>query len=215
MKKCLLLALILISQNVFALPEIPEDCFTDKVYCHFHKVLKDPNQKKYIQVIFFAELSGDEYESIEEIEEIFSDFPAWIEYTKDSEDVDMKTSLTRFRGDTEAGEHLRIHEAEYTMKAPRPINRVNVKEVTIYKKTVPFEGADSSWFFYLDRSYEDLQGVKDKKGELHLVYLPEQNIYRFYVLINTWPEISILHKVSAPYVEKALVSIFLGMFDLN
>jgi hypothetical protein len=215
MKKIIIAITILMSQTAFALPEIPADCFTDKVYCHSHKVLKDPNRKKYFQINFFAELSADEFESIEEIEEIFSDFPAWIDYTQDSENVDLTTSLTRFRGDTEAGEHLRIHEAEYTMKAPRPLNRVNVKEVSIYKKTAPFEGAAASWFFYLDRSYKELKGVKDKKGELHLVYLPQQNVYRFYVLINVWPEINILHKVAAPYVEKALVSIFLGMFDLN
>jgi len=214
MKKYLLFVFILLTQNSFALPEIPTDCFADKEYCHSHKILKDPNRKKYIQINFFAELSADEFDSIEEIEDIFSDFPAWMEYVKNADNVDMKNSVTRFSGDTEAGEHLRIHEAEYTIKAPMPVKRVKVKEVTIYKKTVPFEGAESSWFFYLDRSYKDLTGVKDKKGELHVTFDPEQNIYRFYILINVWPEINILHTVAAPYIERGLVSIFKGMFDL-
>jgi hypothetical protein len=196
------------------LPKIPENCFTEKVYCSNWEVLQDETSKKFIRINFFAELKKDEFETFQDIEGLYMNFPAWISYAEGSNSIKINLSRLAEQGIGPDGLPFLSHEANYVIKGPSPVNWVKVKEITTYKKIPEISGALSSWSFDLKKDYS-LEGVKGKKGELHIGFDPEKNVYLVYVVVDIYPAIAILHKLAAPYMENGFISMFLGIFDLK
>ncbi len=207
---------LLLNLSAFAkLPTIPQNCFSEKVYCSTWEVLQDETTKKFIRINFFAELSKDLYPSYQDIEKLYMNFPEWIEYGKDSTSIKITLSREADHGVNSDELPFLSHEAHYVLRGPPPVNWVKVKEITVYQKIHPVDNALSSWLFDLKKDYPALEGVKGKKGELHITFNEEKNVYEVFVIVDIYPAIAILHKLAAPYMEAGFVSMFLGMFDLN
>lgn len=213
----IILFCLFFSFSAFAneLPSIPEDCFLDKVYCSKWDVLQDETNKKYIRINFFAELSSDHFESIKDIEKLYMDFPAWVSYAEGSNSIKISHSILLDQGIGENGLPFYSHEAFYVIRGPSPVNWVKVKEITIYQKMPEAPNALSSWSFDLKKDNPALEGVKAKKGEIHVAFDAEKNVYQLFVIVDIYPSIALLHKLAAPYMESGFVSMFLGMFDLK
>jgi len=213
----IILFCLLFSFSAFSseLPTIPENCFLDKVYCSKWDVLQDETLKKYIRINFFAELSSDNFESFKDIEKLYMDFPAWIAYAEGSNSIKISLSKLAEEGTGPNGLPFYDHEAHYVIRGPSPVNWVKVKEITTYKKMPEATNALSSWAFDLKKDNHALEGVKGKKGEIHVSFDQEKNVYRLFVVVDIYPSIALLHKMAAPYMESGFVSMFLGMFDLK
>ena len=214
--KIILLSL-LFSFGTFAseLPKTPENCFTDKNYCSNWEVLQDATKTRFIRINFFAELSKDHFTSVQDIEKLYMDFPAWPTYAKDSNSIKMTLSRPAGSGIGKNGLPFLSHEANYTIRGPAPVNWVKVKETTTYQKIPEVGNALSSWTFDLAKDIKELEGLKAKSGELHIGFDAEKNVYLICVIVDIHPSIAILHKLAAPYMEAGFVSMFLGMFDLK
>jgi len=197
------------------LPTIPQDCFLDKVYCSKWDVLQDELNKRFIRINFFAELSIDNFESYKDIEKLYMDFPAWITYAEGSNSIKISLSRLTEEGAGANGLPFYSHEAHYVIRGPVPVNWVKVKEITTYQKLPEVPNALSSWAFDLKKDNPVLEGLKAKKGEIHVAFDPEKNVYQLFVIVDIYPSIALLHKLAAPYMESGFVSMFLGMFDLK
>lgn len=201
------------------LPNVPDDCFDEEIFCHNWEVLKkrnpkNPHGKRVIRINFFAEIDGFEFESHEDLIGRFINFEAWPEYTKNSENIKMSYSKRLPSIVDENGVVNHRHEAHYTMKGPRIIGgKVSVRELALYKEIPLADGAKASWALRHDENYEST-GVKHKTGVLHLAYDEDEDVYRVYIVLDVIPEINILPKVAAPYTEAGLVDTFKGMFNL-
>ena len=201
------------------LPNIPDDCFDEEVFCHNWEVLKkrnpnNPHGKRVIRINFFAEIDGFEFDSFNDLVGRFINFDAWPEYTKNSENIKMSFSKRLPSIVDENGEVIHRHEAHYTMKGPRIIGgKVNVRELALYKQIPLVEDAVASWALKHDKGYEHV-GIKHKTGVLHLTYDEDSDTYKVYIVLDVIPEINILPKVAAPYTEAGLVDTFKGMFNL-
>lgn len=207
-------------ENVKVLPPVPEGCFSSEVYCNYWEVLEknnpaNPHGKRVIRINFFAQLDAFEYDSYHDIIGRFQDFPAWMDYTKNSDDIDMSYSVRLPSIIDTDGKTLHRHEAHYTVKGPRIIGgKVNVRELAMYKELEPFPGQLTTWSMRHDENYK-LQGLKYKTGILSLSYNQEQEVYLAIVILDVVPEINILPKVAAPYIETGLLATFKGMFGIN
>jgi hypothetical protein len=197
------------------LPNVPENCFSDKVYCSNWEVITDPELKKFIRINFFAELSGDFFKSYQDIENLYMNFPQWVSYAEGSNSIKISLSQQVDQGTGTDGQPYFSHQAHYLIRGPAPVNWVKVKEITTYQKIPEAVNAVSSWAFDLKKDNPELEGVKAKKGELHISFDQEKNVYLVFVVVDIYPSIAILHKMAAPYMESGFVSMFLGMFDLK
>jgi hypothetical protein len=213
--KIILLSLLFSLSTFAQLPAIPQNCFSEKVYCSTWEVIQDSEQKKFIRINFFAELSSENFGSYQEIEKLYMDVPAWISYAEKSNSLKISLSKQADQGIGANGLPFLSHEAHYVIRGPAPVNWVKVKEITTYQKLPEVPGALTSWSFDLKKDNPALEGLKGKKGEIHVAFDPEKNAYQLFVIVDIYPAIALLHKMAAPYMEAGFVSMFLGMFDLN
>lgn len=217
MKNILFCILLALSFAAFGkeLPNVPENCFSDKVYCSNWEVITDTELKKFIRINFFAELSGDFFKSYQDIENQYMNFTQWPAFAEGSNSIKISLSQLVDKGTGPDGRPYLSHQANYLIRGPAPVNWVKVREITNYQKIPEVGNAVSSWAFDLKKDNPELEGVKGKKGELHITFDPEKNVYLIYVVVDIYPSISILHKLAAPCMESGFVSMFLGMFDLK
>lgn len=214
-----LLAIFITPSFSRELPVIPENCFEASVYCHHWKVFEskdpeNPHGKRVIRIMFFAQLDAYEYDSYHNIIDTFEQFDQWPEYTKNSENVTITYSVKLPTIVNEEGQEIHRQEAHYTLKAPRIIGgKVNVRERVLYQELEKANNAETSWSFTHDATY-NLQGLKHKTGVLDISFNKEQEVYFLYLTLDVIPEINILPKLAAPFIEAGIVDIFKGMFKI-
>ncbi|MFZ8933083.1 MAG: hypothetical protein ACO20H_05485 [Bacteriovoracaceae bacterium] len=225
MKKLMIAFLALYSTLAVALeepkvlPSVPEACFDEEIFCHDWTVLSrrnddNPHGKRVTRIRFFAKLDSYEFESHHDIVARFKDAPAWMRYTDYTNVVNIYKSVMHNSTVDEQGRIVDIHEAHYDLKGPSIIGgKVSVREQALYTIIDPVPGALVSVMIRHDPNYS-AKGVKHKTGEIHLTYDDYDETYGIYIILDIVPEINILPKVGAPYIEAGLVAIFKGMFNL-
>jgi len=109
------------------------------------------------------------------------------------------------------------------LKSTKMKMKMKMREITSHNELLNNDGAIASLRFEAQKGHfkipgeHDLtnaQGLKYKAGILHLSYDEEEDVYYVYLINDVVSSIDILPNVAAPYVEKGLVAIFKGMFDL-
>ena len=212
MKKLIVLvfATLFSLSAIAALPTIPSDCFDREFYCS-SSTIKTINGKKAIEVKFFATLVADNYKNHEEIIELFTDFPAWVDYTDGAEEIDVVSSRT-VSSRVLAGKRVMAQYARYYMNAPWPVNRMEIIEQSTYNELDKIPGTVAVWSFKTDRDF-NLKGVKRKDGTLYLSYDEDNKEYVVRVIMEVEPDTSFL-KIASKYIKAGITRLFLGMFDL-
>lgn len=236
----ILLLVFLFSQSVIAasyVPNIPTGCFDDDAtYCSDYGVAHSSEAgRKVIKVDFYAKLDGLNFEDEWEIYDLFADFEAWGDYTSWVEDygsistdkkakksakkaledhnVTMLSSVVADSIELEDGVEALVHEVTYFTAGPWPFTTNKIVERALYYEIPAYEGALISMKMILDPSYADqLKGLKYKTGILHIGYDEEEDAYMLYFKLEVVPEIDLLPSIAAPYVGKAFISVFEGMF---
>lgn len=196
------------------LPTVPSDCFDRDNYCYGSDVTENDQGRRVIRVQLFARVDANEYSSPEALIGKFFDFASWPTYVQGSRDVSFVESRELEPAERD-GQKIRRHLAHYYTGAPFPFRKIEVYEVANYTQLPTFEGALISYQFLADTSDPNLKGLKHKLGILHLALDQESNEYVLYLTIDVIPSIDLLPKIAAPYIEKAMMAIFLGMFDLR
>ena len=174
----IILLFITFTQISFAakLPQVPTNCFESETYCHHTRVIYDSNNRKVIRLNLFASFDFDEFDSYQEILDLYFDFEEWGTYTEESEDIrfiETRTLDSIFID----GKEIRRHKAHYFTKAPWPIREMESDELTLCEQIDPYEKSIISWHFYLDKSYPNM-GMKYKSGYLHIRFDQDQDKYR-------------------------------------
>jgi len=217
--KLILGFLLIFLSNSFAenkLPNIPEGCFSNKPYCHFSTFERgrDSEGERLVTVYvnFFAHLNIDEFGTIEDIYQVFTNFPAWKKYVAKSKNMRMKESIELPQTVLENGDLIRHHVCDYEMR--RPFGWEHVIEKSDYFQIPAYPGAMLSYKFVLDKAYPKTTGIEDKIGTIHVVQDTENNAYNVFVQLEVKPATKILPQVAAEVTERGLVDVFLGMFDL-
>ena len=59
-----------------------------------------------------------------------------------------------------------------------------------------------------------MKGLKHKTGTLAITYDDDEEAFTVFLIMDAIPEINILPKLAAPYVEAGVVDTFKGMFGL-
>lgn len=226
MKKLFMALIILLQANVAftfedptELPAVPEGCFDQEIFCHNWEILsrrdsRNPHGQRVTRVRFFAKLDAYEFESYHDIVARFKDAPAWIKYAEYTDVVNIYHSVLLNSTVDERGRTVFRHESHYDLKGPAVIGgKVSVRELGLYTIIDPVPGALVSVKMDFDPNYP-AKGVKHKTGEIHLTYDEIEETYDVHLVLDVIPEINILPKVGAPYVEAGLVAIFKGMFNL-
>ncbi|MBT3984460.1 MAG: hypothetical protein HOE90_24100 [Bacteriovoracaceae bacterium] len=223
----LVLALGMIIPAAFAgkaLPEVPDDCFDSNSFCTKRAVLRNAAGKRYINVQFFAAISEDDFDTPEDIVDMYFDFAEWGEYTKGTNEVKMKVTLPMGTY-TKDGTVITRHYATYKTKAPFPIGKVHIREVTDYIPLTAYDGAELSYYYTLaDAStpikvpghgvYKKPEGLKMKNGHIHVAYDEDNGEYILFLNANVIPGIDLLPKIAAPYIERSIVAVAKGMLGL-
>ena len=220
----LIISVFLISSPAFAgksdLAVVPEGCFTENSlpYCVRNRWEKPriPGSRKkqlVVYVNFFAQLGMDEYSSVEELEEIFTDFEAWPEYVRNSRNVKYRYSRSPTPTVIADGSVILHNVSDFEMR--RPLGWERVIEKSDYVKLESIAGADVSYRFALDKSYPETRGLKDKIGYIHVSTDEENGLYNIQVNLEVKPMINILGDVTAKVTTRGLVDVFKGMFDLD
>lgn len=202
-----------------ALVQVPEGCYNENSlpYCvrnSWEKVRLPGERRKQllVHVNFFAELGMDEYASVQELEDIFTDFEAWPEYVENSRNVKYRYSRTLTPTYTPDGEEILHNVADYEMR--RPLGWERVIEKSDYIRLRNISGSDASYKFTLDKTHPETLGLKDKVGYIHVSTDEENGVYRIQVNLDVRPNINILGDVTAKVTTRGLVDVFKGMFDL-
>lgn len=201
------------SINATELPKIPVDCFDDQNYCYGNDVLDNDEGRRVIRISLFAKFDGTEYSSHLELVNKFFDFPEWPAYAEDSRDITFKESR-EIDPIIVNGQKVRRHLAHYETGAPFPFRKMEVFEVANYFQLPPPNGGIISYKFVADMSNPQTKGIKYKVGILHLAKT-QNNDYMVYLTIDVVPSIDLLPKIAAPYIERAMMAIFTGMFNLR
>jgi len=198
------------------LGSIPEGCFDEDQYCSKStwERGRDENNKKTLTVFvnFYAQLSMDDYGSVEELEEIFTDFPAWVDYVENSKNVKYKFSKEMPSKVLPDGRFVRITLSDYEMR--RPFGWEQVVEQSEYIKVDPFEGASISYQLTLDKTYPGTVGIEDKNGHIHVAVDEDNGYFNIHINLAIKPTIKILPKATSKVITRGMTDIFKGMFDL-
>ncbi|MCK5072719.1 MAG: hypothetical protein KAQ98_04780 [Bacteriovoracaceae bacterium] len=211
-------------------PEIPDGCLDEDIYCSEAKVVKkiiDGESKKVIRIKIFVLGTADDYDSEQDILDLFFDFDSWGDYAEmgDSRTIKFKKSLNL--GPITWNEHETFrHYANYKIKAPFPINWMNVRAMGYYWNIEPYEGAVASCMFENQTSgvfeipgeptLHGGEGFKYTDGEFHIKVEGEEDEkeYYMYFTADVIPAIDFLPSIAAPYVHAGFLAILKGMFDL-
>ncbi|RLA63559.1 MAG: hypothetical protein DRQ88_01675 [Epsilonproteobacteria bacterium] len=199
---------------------VPEGCYEENslTYCvrnNWEKVRLPGERKKQliVYVNFYAQLGMDEYSSIEELEDIFTDFEAWPDYVVNSRNVRYRYSRTLTPTVIAGGEVIQHNVSDYEMR--RPFGWERIIEKSDYIKLENIAGSEVSYKFTLDKSFDETRGLKDKIGFIHVSTDEENGVYNIQVNLTVRPNINILGDVTAKVTTRGLVDIFKGMFDLD
>ncbi len=195
------------------LPKIPTNCFQEKSFCYGNDVVDSEEGRRVIRVSLIAKFDNTEYTDHMELVNKFFDFAQWPVYAEDSQDVKFFESRELDTLNIN-GKQIRRHLAHYETGAPFPFRRMEIFEVANYYQISSPAGAFLSYKFVADMSNPQTKGIKYKVGILHLAKL-QNNDYLVYLTVDVIPAIDLLPKIAAPYIEKAMMGIFTGMFNLR
>lgn len=194
------------------LPPVPANCFAQEIYCFKSWVATSPElNAKVIYIDFNAFLSSDDYPTPDEILPRFFAFDKWTDYTRGSRDIRMLKSEKWSPVVVNGREYLR-HFVHYITRAPWPLEEAEIVELSHYSPLPAYEGAVTSWKFELIHDFNQNKGLAYKVGEVHLAQ--HEGGHRVFIRIALIPEINVLPEVALPFVEKAFLAIFKGMFDI-
>ncbi len=193
-----------------AVPAIPSNCFSSKHFCSESSVIRERG-KKVIKVIIAAKFVKSKYTNPSELVDLYFDFAKWPDYAAGSSNLNMDFSEVLFVRDSNGVEKKR-HHVSYTAKAPWPIRNMKVHDLVEYDSATVVDGALIFAKFESVANFQDREGIKLNWGE---VYVLEQGKHYVVLFINkVIPSISILPSVAAPYIERPMLDIFKGMFNL-
>ena len=215
MKQVVFVILFLISTFAFAkeVPVAPSNCFSGKSYCSGWNVLTNSEGKKVIRVRIFAKLSISDMGSLDDVEGFFFDFSKWKDYAAGSENISILDSELRYVRVN--GQERKRHFVRYSAKAPWPIRNMNVVDLMEYKiASADYPATLKSYTFRQVPGFSDREGVKYNIGELHIVKTSDLKSYLVTFVTDVVPSIDLLPKVAAPYIQRPMLDVFKGMFNL-
>lgn len=211
----------------------PANCFDENTYCFKTTVIYGTDNTRYIHTNLYAMINEDEIESTDALLAKYIDFNKWPKYVERKDALRFVRSVALppiYETDADGNKSPRYrHFSHYFTKAPFPINSLEVKEYSMYRyilpKTMPeWSDADNILHFELLKGRQEIPelgevleapvGLKNKFGNIAIKHDKENHRYLLMAETNITPAIDLLPGIAAPYIEKSIVSVFEGIFDL-
>jgi hypothetical protein len=233
MKKMLVAGLCLLSSYVQGyetlpkeLPKIPANCITrSRNYCVYAGTIST-TKGKVVRVSLYARVY--DYESIDEIKNIYMDYAKWGEYAKKSkmDSVFFNKSIALApKTVTENGVEKTVypHYADYVVDGPLGIDFDN-RELAHNWVAETAPGADLTLMFSLAPTPYSIPGVDVKgpyglvykSGVLHIRYDKDEDAYYLYSITDVKPDVNEhLFGLADGPIARGIESIFKGMFFSN
>ncbi|MBT3983582.1 MAG: hypothetical protein HOE90_19660 [Bacteriovoracaceae bacterium] len=209
---------LILSTSAFALDvSVPKNCFNVKNYCSKSQVVRK-GVKKYSRVELFSVLSEDDYDSEQVILDTYFAFSNWKKITRDKPNIGVHKSLSLKDQDSS-----KLQYVDFTIKAPFPVMKLKIKMVIDYKKNL--KDTESSVFHFnglINKSHtipgvgvlRKAVGVVEFSGLISVKYLEDDGEYLVYLIFNSIPELNILPGLTAPYLERAMLDLYKGLFEI-
>jgi len=230
-KKWIFIFLVLFPAISFGeqyLESIPNNCFTNGIYCSHSKVVKkvvDGSLKQMINVEIYLSLSTEDYFNENEILDLFYDFGSWGRYASQEGSESIRFYNTMELDPIEKdGITIRRQYLHYDIRAPRPVTRTTIEAVGHYWQIPSVDGALATvQFKHLTEGNNYIPGVgvligcrglKYTAGIFHIYYDKLKKNFLVTFSADVIPEASFLLNVAASYVENGFLSIMKGMFGL-
>lgn len=217
MKLILLMMIIIktfIITNSFAFPisNPPTNCFDNEVYCATTSISTNADNLYVIHVSFFAKLEKEDYQSLQEIIDLFFDFAKWPIYASANGENHLVFSLSKELPPIIINQKkIRRQLAKFTTKSP--IGRITIKELIHFKDLSPVHDALYKVMFYPDPNFKH-KGAK-QSGNMSIVFF--DGTYKEYLInvnMDTIPELNFLPSLILPYVRNGIISLLRGMLEL-
>lgn len=228
MRVILIILTLLLVQKIWAQPKcIDSNNFGNSLICKESRIIKkfvDGRYRKTINTKLGAIIDADDVEDEKELFNIFLDFNAWGMYAQreGSETVRFRSSrklATKYIGNREV---LR-HYTHFATKAPAPLYYQWVRAVINYWKIDPVHDSLVSYRFISDKGKNQIkgeevlfgsEGMRHYEGVLSIFFDAENMEYIVYTEFWLVPVINILPEFAIPPIERGLIALVKGMFEL-
>ena len=191
--------------------KLPAACFQQNEYCSTADIQHDANGIKFINVKFHARVAN-EYSDDEELVKRFIHFQAWRDYTAGAEAINIISSGL-LNSQTSNGKRELTQYARYLIKAPWPVNQIEVVERTTFREKKSDLDKKIFWTFHSDRDFAH-KGIKRKDGSIKVQFNAPLNVYYVEVNLEIVPTTALLSAARKP-IEKAMAQLFMGMFNIK
>lgn len=210
------------------LPSAPSGCFGDilrKGFCSSYKTSGVVSGS--ITVDLFAVVYKEDYPSVEELFNRFSDFERWPEFAEASGRTDVLFSDSRLMDEfeDENGKTM-VHYSDYRLNSV--IGYQSIRVVTNNTIVEPFEGALGSIVFNVKTEgeqqvpegadpLEGAEGVQFQDGSVHAVdcvnsILCDDDQMLLIYQTTVRPDIDLLPSLAATAITNGIESLLIGMF---
>lgn len=196
------------------IPNVPSNCFNDDCYCVDTHLFKNQQGERVIRVDIFAKFSKWDFQSVDDIVARYFDFSNWPNYvSRNGEDHIVFLLSRELSPISENQQTIRRHETVFTSRAP--IGRVEIRELTNYKKAEQTNGLLYGVDFYPAPNYAHV-GARQMGGLYIKYYDKSEEEYLVFFRADSIPdpELNWASYIMASYIRNGMVSIFKGMFRL-
>ncbi|MDI1451265.1 hypothetical protein [Polyangium sp. 6x1] len=202
-------------------PPTPANCFSHSAANHYPRILEDG---KTIRVLSFIRQPEDDWESAQDLLDLFIDFDQWGEYAKAAGTGDIAFVTSKRLPDTVIdGHQVMQHYSEYYVKGPLGIKQHIVELNHVRRRVPPYEGAELSLEFALaPRNITEIPGigpykpvgVQDVRGTFHISKRPTEADYVVTIQVDVLPTQDFAPNIAISYILDVGKTMVKGMFNL-
>ena len=230
--KKLILFFIIFTQSLVVWPSVDSKCmnaanYRESLICKESEIVLREIKGQWVKTIHTklgAVINSADIPDENDLIATFLDFDSWDEYAlRDSGDLLIFRSSKKLETIRKNGKEILRHYAYFGTKAPAPLYRQWVRTVINYWKIPSNANVLLTYKFISDEgiSYVEgekvligSEGMKYYEGVISILNDPKSPDYIVFTEFWLVPTINILPEFAIPSIERGLVALVRGMFEL-
>ena len=230
----LFLFLIILTQSQLVWPSVNSKCINSANYgesliCKESEIVQRNVKGKLVKTIHTqlgAIINSSEIHNEYDLIATFLDFDSWGKYAlREGGEILIFKASKKLKSLNKNGNEILRHYAYFGTKAPAPLYRQWVRTVINYWKipsatntkallTYKFINDDGITYVEGEKVLSGPEGLKYYEGVLSILYDPQSLDYIVFTEFWLVPTINILPELAIPSIERGLVALVRGMFEL-
>ena len=230
--KKLIILFILITQSMVVWPSVDSKCmkaasYRESLICKESEIVLREIKGQWVKTIHTklgAVINSIDISNENDLMATFLDFDSWDEYAlRESGDLLIFRSSKKLETIRKNGKDILRHYAYFGTKAPAPLYRQWVRTVINYWEIPSAANVLLAYKFISDDGISYVEGEKVLSGPEGMKYyegvlsiLSDTKSSDYIVYTEFWlvPTINILPEFAIPSIERGLVALVRGMFEL-